>query len=160
MDAEIEAYRCQIQSLLERICACLEGLSEAQLNWRPPMHDANSAYVIAAHAIGCARAFVLGIACGQDVERDRSAEFRASGPNAADLSAQARRLSDDMDAALVALAPSALDRRLLPPKSLFGEGELREMSVREVLLNVVEHTSLHLGQLQITRDLALQESRA
>jgi hypothetical protein len=59
------------------------------------------------------------------------------------------------------LVPSALDQRLLPPKSLFGEeGELKEISVREVLLDVVEHTSLHLGQLQITRDLALQGSRA
>jgi hypothetical protein len=158
MDAEIEVYGCRIRSLLERVCACLEGLSETQLNWRPPMHDANSAYVIAAHTIGCARAFALGIACGQDVKRDRSAEFRASGPDATDLTAQVRRLLDDMD---IALATSALDQRILPPKSLFGEeGELKETSVREVLLDVVEHTSLHLGQLQITRDLALRESRA
>lgn len=159
MDAEVEAYRRRIRSLLARACGCLEGLSEAQLNWRSSMQGANSAYVIAAHAIGCARAFVLGIACGQDVERDRAAEFRASGPDATDLTAQVRRLSDDMDAALAALAPSALDRRLLPPRSLFGEGELKETSVREVFLDVVEHTSLHLGQLQITRDLALRESR-
>jgi uncharacterized damage-inducible protein DinB len=159
MGAEIEGYRRRIRSLLERVCACLEELSEAQLNWRPPTHDANSAYVIAAHTLGCARAFVLGIACGQVVERDRSAEFRASGPDAADLAAQARQLSDDIDAALAALSPSALDQRLLPAKSLFGEGELKEVSVREVLLDVVEHTSLHLGQLEITRDLALQESQ-
>jgi hypothetical protein len=65
-----------------------------------------------------------------------------------------------MDAALTALPPSALDRRVLPPRSLFGEGELKEISVREVLLDVVEHTSLHLGQLQITRDLALRGSQA
>ncbi|UCH86323.1 MAG: DinB family protein [Dehalococcoidia bacterium] len=161
MDAEMEVYGCRIRSLLERVCACLEGLSGTQLNWRPPMHDANSAYVIAAHTIGCARAFVLGIACGQDVERDRSAEFRASGPDATDLTAQVRRMLDDMDTALAALAPPALDQRRLPPKSLFGEeGELKETSVREVLLDVVEHTCLHLGQLQITRDLALRESQA
>jgi hypothetical protein len=158
MDAEIEAYRRQIQALLERVCACLEGLSEAQLNWRPPIDGANSAYVIAAHTVGCARAFVLGIACGQDVERDRPAEFRASGTDATDLTAQARRLSGDVEAALAALPISALDQRLLPPKSLWGEGEPEEISVREVLLIVVEHTSLHLGQLEITRDLALRKS--
>jgi uncharacterized damage-inducible protein DinB len=160
MHAEIEAYRRQIQSLLERVCACLEGLSEAQLNWRPPMPGANSAYVIATHTLGNARAWVLGIACGRPLERDRPAEFRAAGPDAADLRAQARRLSDDMDAALAALTPAALDQRLLPPRSLFGEGELKEVSVREALLHVVEHASIHLGQLQITRDLALQESQA
>jgi uncharacterized damage-inducible protein DinB len=157
-DAEIEGYRRQIQSLLKRVCGCLEGLSEAQLNWRPPMPGANSVYVIAAHTLGNARAFVLGIACGWPLERDRPAEFQASGPDAADLTAQARRLSDDIDAALAALAPSALDRRLTPARSLFGEGEPMEISVREALLHVVEHASIHLGQLQITRDLALQES--
>lgn len=155
MDAEIDGYRRQIQSLLGRVCACLQGLSEAQLNWRPPMPGANSAYVIAAHTLGNVQTWVLGIACGWSIERDRPAEFRASGPDAADLTAQARRLSDDIDAALAALAPSALDQRLLPPQSLFGEGELIEISVREALLHVVEHASLHLGQLQITRDLAL-----
>jgi hypothetical protein len=160
MDAEIEGYRRQIRALLERVCACLEGLSEVQLNWRPPMHGANSAYIIAAHTLGNARAWVLGIACGWPIERDRPAEFEASGPDAADLRAQAQRLSNDIDAALAALAPSALDQRLLPAKSLWGEGEPREISVRQALLEVVEHASIHLGQLQITRDLALQESRA
>ena len=53
--------------------------TEAQLNWRPAIEGANSAYVIAAHTIGNARAFVLGIACGRDMGRDRPAEFRASG---------------------------------------------------------------------------------
>jgi hypothetical protein len=160
MDAEIEGYRRKIQSLLERVCTCLEGLSEAQLNWRPPMHGANSAYVIAAHTLGNARAWVLGIACGWPIERDRPVEFEASGPDAAGLTAQARRLSNDIDAALAALAPSALEQRLLPARSLWGEGEPREISVRQALLEVVEHASIHLGQLQITRDLALQESRA
>jgi hypothetical protein len=160
MDAEIDGYRRQILSLLERVCACLDGLSAAQLNWRPPIHGANSAYVIVAHTLGNARAWVLGIACGRPLERDRPAEFEASGPDAADLRAQARQLSDDIDAALAGLTPSALDRRLLPAESLWGEGEPREISVRQTLLEVVEHASIHLGQLQITRDLALQESRA
>jgi hypothetical protein len=158
MDAELECYSRQLRSLLDRVCACLEGLSEAQLNWRPPIDGANSAYVIAAHTLGCARAWVLGIACGQPVERDRPAEFRASGRDAADLTAQARRLSDDIDVALAALPVSALDQRLVPPKSLWGESEPEERSVREALVNMVWHTGLHLGQLEMTRDLALQES--
>lgn len=158
MDAEVECYRLQLRSLLERVCACLDGLDEGQLNWRPPIDEANSAYVIAAHTLGCARAWVLGIACGRPVERDRPAEFQASGPDAANLTAQARRLSDDIDVALAALPVSALDQRLVPPKSLWGEGEPEEISVREALVGMVWHTGLHLGQLQMTRDLALRES--
>ncbi len=159
MDAEVDTYSRQIRSILRRVSACLEGLSEAQLNWRPPVDGANSAYVIAAHTLGNARAFVLGIACGQPLERDRPAEFRASGRDASDLAAQARRLSDDIEAALARMSSSDLDRRLLPPQPLWGEGEAQEISVREAILHVVEHASIHLGQLQITRDLALRASQ-
>ncbi len=158
MDAEIETYSQQIRLLLLGVAACLEGLSEAQLNWRPPVDGANSAYVIAVHTLGNARAWVLGIACGQPIERDRPAEFRAAGRDAADLVADARRLSAQIETALAALSPSDLDRRLVPAKSLWGEGEPHEISVREALLHVVEHASMHLGQLQITRDLALREA--
>ena len=158
MDAEIESLSRQIRSILERVTACLEGLSEAQLNWRPPIDGGNSLYVIATHTLGNARAFVLGIACGQPLERDRPAEFRASGRDASGLVAQGQRLSDDIEAALTGLSAADLGRRLLPPQSLWGEGQAQEISVREAILHVVEHASIHLGQLQITRDLALRES--
>ena len=158
MDAEIDTLSRQIRSLLARVCDCLEGLSETQLNWRPPIADANSAYAIAAHTLGNARGWVLGIACGQPVERDRPAEFRASGHDAAELVAGAKRLSEEIGAGLAALSPSDLDRRLVPLPMYWGEGEPYEISIREALLHVVEHASLHLGQLQLTRDLALGQS--
>ncbi len=157
MDAEIEAYSRQIRSLLERIWACLEGLSEPQLNRRPTIEGANSAYVIAAHTLGNARTWVLGIACGQPIGRDRPAEFRASG-SYAELATATRELSAEIAAALAALAPSALDRRFVPSQELWGEGEPYEISVRQALIDVVEHASIHLGQLHITRDLALREA--
>ena len=158
MDGEIESLSRQIRSVLERVTACLEGLSETQLNWKPPIDGGNSVYVIATHTLGNARAFVLGIACGQPLERDRPAEFRASGRDPSELTAQAKRLLDDIEAALARLSPSDLNRRLLPPQSLWGEGKAQGISVREAILHVVEHASIHLGQLQITRDLALRES--
>jgi uncharacterized damage-inducible protein DinB len=158
MDAEIRTYSRELQSLLARVCGCLDGLDEAQLNRRPPVAGANSVYVIASHALGNARAWVLGIACGQPVERDRPAEFRASGRDASPLVADAQRLSSKIDAALAALPPSELDRRLVPPQSLWGEGEPYEISVREALMHVIEHASLHLGHLQMTRDWVLGQS--
>lgn len=158
MNAEIETLSRQVRSILSRVCGCLEGLSEAQLNWRPPVDGANNAYVIATHTLGNARAWILGIACGRPMERDRPAEFRASGRDASALVAEARRLSGEINAALLALSPSDLDRRLVPPRSLWGEGEPQEISVREAILHVVEHASLHLGEILLTRDLALGRS--
>jgi len=158
MDSDIETLSRQIRSILGRVCDCLDGLNEAQLNWRPPVAGANSAYAIAAHTLGNARAWVLGIACGQPIGRDRPAEFRASGRDAAALAGDATTLSREIDAALSALAPPELDRRLVPSAVLWGEGEPSEISVRDALVHVVEHAALHLGQLQITRDLALKEA--
>jgi uncharacterized damage-inducible protein DinB len=158
MDAEIRTYSRELQSLLARVCGCLDGLNEAQLNGQPPVAGANSLYVIVTHVLGNVRAWVLGIACGQPVTRDRAAEFRASGRDASALVAVAQRLSSEVNAALSALSPSELDRRLVPPQSLWGEGDPYEISIREAIMHVVEHASLHLGQLQLTRDWALSQS--
>ncbi len=156
MNPEIEAYSGQIRSLLERVLAGLEGLSEDQLNRRPPTEGANSAYVIAAHTVGNARVWVLGIACGREMGRDRPAEFRASGAYA-QLAEETQELLGEIEAALSALDASALERRVMPSHELCGEGEPREISVRQALIEVVEHASIHLGELHVTRDLALQE---
>jgi uncharacterized damage-inducible protein DinB len=158
MDAEIETLSRLLRSLLDRVCEGVQGLSEAQLNWCPPIAGANSVYAIVAHTLGNARGWVLGIACGQPVDRDRPAEFRASGRDAAEMVADGERLSREIDAALAALTPADLDRRLVPLPKYWGEGEPYEISVREALLHVVEHASLHLGQLQITRDLAMGQA--
>jgi uncharacterized damage-inducible protein DinB len=158
VDGEIPTLSAQIRSILNRVCSSLDALSEAQLNWHPSTAGANSVYAIAAHTLGNARAWVLGIACGQPMGRDRPAEFRASGRDAAALLADAATLSKEIEAALSALAPSDLDRRLVPPAVLWGEGEPQEILVRDALVHVIEHAALHLGQLQITRDLALEQS--
>ncbi len=159
MDAGIEVYSRQIRSLLDRICASLEGLSESQLNWQPPIEGANSAYVIAAHTLGCVRAWVLGIACGRATGRDRPAEFRAAG-GYSELATATRELSAEIEAALAALPPSSLDHRLVPSQELWGEDEAHEISVRQALIQEIEHASIHLGQLHVTRDLALREAPA
>jgi uncharacterized damage-inducible protein DinB len=157
VNAEIETYSRWIRSLLKRVLAALEGLSEAQMNRQPPIEGANSVYVIAAHTVGNARAWVLGIACGQPIRRDRPAEFRAAG-SYAQLAEETQELLREIEAALTALDASALDRRVVPSPELWGDEEPREISVRQALLAVVEHASIHLGELHVTRDLALREA--
>ena len=92
MTGEISSYTSQLKSLLDRLCEVVRGLDEAQLNRRPSIDGANSVYVIATHTLGNARAWVLGVACGQPMGRDRPAEFRASGRDASALVAEGQRL--------------------------------------------------------------------
>ncbi len=154
MNAELAAYRGSIDRRLREICDVLDGLTPAQLNLRPDVDCANSGWVLATHTLGNARAWVLGIACRRDVRRDRPAEFASSGGDAAAFRHEADAFGREMAAALEQLSPADLDRRGVPPAELWGEGPPREISARDALLQVVEHASLHLGHLHVTRDLA------
>src|SRR3990170_727275 len=102
MNAELALYAAHLERSLDRLCSTIDGLSEAQLNWKPPAPEANSIYVIATHVLGNAEAWVLGIACGQPIDRDRPAEFRAAGPDAAPIVARARDLTRQIEEALAA----------------------------------------------------------
>jgi len=158
VNPEIETYSNYIRKQIADIHAALAGMSDEQLNRPPSFKGANSAYVIATHVFGNARAWVLGIACGKPVKRHRPAEFASSGTYEA-LGKATHELSGEIEAALAELAPARLDSRLVPPQELWGEGEGEEISVREALAHVLEHASMHLGQIQVTKDLLLTESR-
>lgn len=159
MNAELAAYDESIRMRLEAAVACLDGLTEAQINWRPTLDEGNSLYALAAHTLGNARAWVIGIACGEDMRRDRPAEFAASGANANRLRDDLASLTARIAEALGAMAPEQLDRRFVPPQELWGGGNpAHEITPRYALPRVIEHASLHLGHLELTRDLALQHA--
>jgi hypothetical protein len=151
--AELRAYRESIDTCLGRVCAHLEASQPKELNWRPPADGANSVYAMAAHIAGNARAWALGIACGVDLRRDRPGEFASAGDDPAALIARISELNTEIERALEALDPARLDVRLVPSQELWGEGPPREISVRGAILEVIEHAWLHLGHIQLTRDL-------
>ena len=155
MNGELEQYIKELRKLFDKLCAALEGLSEQQLNWHPPAPDANSIFVIATHTLGNARAWILGICCGQPIERDRPAEFRASGADAGPLVASARALLGEIEAALGAIDPVSLGEPREARQQLRGAGTGGPVTGREALLHVIEHAATHLGQIELTRDLAL-----
>jgi uncharacterized damage-inducible protein DinB len=158
MHPEIETYSKYIRKQIVDIQTALRPLTDEQLNQRPDVPGANSGYVIATHVLGNARAWILGIACGQPLSRDRPAEFASSGTYDA-LGKAASALSDETIEALAGLDPSTLDDRFVPPQELWGEGEPHEIARREALAHVLEHASMHLGQIHVTRDLVLEDHR-
>lgn len=158
MDRESALYAAQLRLLLDRLCKALDGLDAMQLNWRPPAPDSNSVYVLATHVTASAEQWVLGRICGEDVQRDRPAEFEAAGTDAAPLIARAQDLAGRFDAALAALPPGTLDetREFPPPPS--DMGAVRALTVREALMLAVDHFTTHMGHVDLTRDLALADA--
>jgi hypothetical protein len=55
-------------------------------------------------------------------------------------------------AALTGLSRERLEARVVPSKELWGEHEPREITVRRAILQVIEHASLHIGHIELTRD--------
>lgn len=143
---EITKYRDDLLWLLRHVVETLDGLTEAELNWRPPATDANSLLVLATHTLGASEAHVLQLLAGQEIDRVRANEFRVSG-NAGWVRARLEDVTQRLSATLDGLDPAELDReRPTPAGSSTG---------REVLLWAVRHAEQHHAVARLTRDLVL-----
>jgi uncharacterized damage-inducible protein DinB len=159
-NGEIDQYAKELRKLFGRLCKSVEGLSDEQLNWRPPAAQTNSIFAIATHTLGNARAWILGICCGAPIDRDRPAEFRASGKEASPIVAGAHGLLAEIEPALRKLPVESLDELREPRQQLWGAGTVEPVTGREAILHVVEHFATHLGQIEVTRDLAVSQAKS
>ena len=144
---EADAFKRYISSSLARIIACLDGLTEAEVGWRPAAADANRLRDLALHTIANAEANVLGVVGGLAIDRAREDEFRSD----ATADATRARLADALTAigrCLDALSPGDL----AAPREHPRRGRL---PVREVLLVAARHAAEHVGQAELTRDMVL-----
>jgi len=132
---------------VERLLACLDGLYEAALNWRP-LPNASSLYNLATHIIGNIEETVLGVICGHQVVRDRDAEFSATDGDTVALRTRWQGLEAQITQDLTHLTPINLDRPRLHPRRGM-------VSSWEILIVVARHAAEHLAHAELTRDLFL-----
>jgi len=118
-------------------------------NRRPALPGANSAYAILRHSLGVMEFWAGQVVAGRAVQRDRDAEFRASGPVAA-LNAAAQEAKASFRADAAKADPSAPPRGTHPG---MGRDELETRSQGSALLHVLEEVTQHLGQMELTRDV-------
>ena len=137
------AYLKQLEVLHRDLSHALEGLSVEALNWSP-RPEVNSLAVLAAHTAGAERYWIGDVIAQDDSRRDRDAEFRLRA-----LSVE--EAIERLDAAL------AYSRGVLGSLTLADLQERRlvndqrEVTVAWALVHTLEHTGIHLGQMQITR---------
>src|SRR5512134_1974256 len=106
---EMESLWRYIAGSVDRIVACLDGLAEDDLDWRP-LENANSLLVLATHAIGNVEGNILGVLCGHPVDRRREEEFRAKGADSVALQRRWRDLKGRIESCLAELGPEDLER--------------------------------------------------
>lgn len=149
----------RIASLLDRlghsVLEELQGLPDDALNRALPLPETNTLYALATHILGAGEFWSLAMAGARPLERDRPAEFRARG-KLADLAPRYERWLTDAHATLDVLPDDALAQPVTPPAE-FQPWDDEPMTLGDCLLHAVDHTALHLGHIQLTRQLLRAE---
>ncbi len=138
-----------VDRALDSMSGIVRGLGDEAANRRPDLPGANSPFAILRHCLGVMDYWGGEVIAGRAVQRDRDAEFRASG-RTADLiaAAEAARAAFRADLAGADLAAPPLGTHPTADR-----GSLEMASQGHALLHVLEEVCQHLGQLEITRDL-------
>ena len=132
-----------------RIQYCLEKLSPEQVWWRGA-EESNSVANLVLHLCGNVRQWIIASIDGQPDRRQRDAEFAARG----DISIPELRtmLKGTIDEAVQAIE-RVTPRRLIQTVRVQGY----DKSVLEAIYHVVEHFSLHTGQILYITKLLRKE---
>jgi hypothetical protein len=151
----VDDYGWFVDSALGEMCTIVQELGDELVNRRPPFRDSNSAYAILTHCLGVLEYWGGATVAERPVQRDRAAEFSASGDVAGLLrrTEQARRrLREDM-VGLSTAAPPVNVRREPGGPVPYTE------SKGGVLVHILRELFQHLGQMEITRDTLLASGR-
>jgi len=146
MDALINSYCDMLHMLHEECKQTLLGLSTEQLDWRP-FEGENSIAALAVHIAGAEKYWVGDCIMEEPSNRDRPAEFATRGVPQESLS---RILDDSLNyvhTALGQLSDDLLSESRAHPRT--GE----QITVAWALAHVIQHTALHLGHMQVTKEL-------
>ena len=149
MISELDNYLERIEDLRGQVSGLLADLPAEALNWRPiegkDDHVTNSLAVLAAHLAGAEHFWIAEVVGGRPETRDRDAEFATVATSNAEI--------------IQLLEKNALETRevfsTLSNSDLNGTRQTkgRIVPVRWCILHVIDHTSLHLGHMQITYQL-------
>ncbi len=149
MLSELNNYLQRIEDHHKQIVDLIDGLPRDGLNFFPitvpELQVSNSVAVLTAHVAGAEHRWIGEVIGGLPVTRDRDLEFAIRVKNAAPLI--------DMLNSTLAETRSVFSR--LTENDLDKEYEVEEKMVpgRWGVLHVIDHTSLHLGHMQLTYQL-------
>jgi uncharacterized damage-inducible protein DinB len=149
MKTFFEDYLNILQACHADIFKAMNGLPSAALDWisGPEM---NSISVMVFHLTGAERYWIGDVAVRESSERDRDSEFKVQNMRM-DL------LKQRLDGSL-GYARQTLEKLTLQDleASRTSPRDGRKFTVAWALLHALEHSNLHLGHIQITRQLWME----
>jgi hypothetical protein len=145
------AYLKEIESLHSDMDKILASLPQEALDWVPGP-EMNSIAVLVAHTAGAERLLIGDIIGGMESHRDRPAEFLTRGKEGPALSALLAEALAATRATFEKL--TVADLTSTEPRT---KGE-RSFTVAAAIDRVVSHDALHLGHIELTRQLWAQRT--
>jgi uncharacterized damage-inducible protein DinB len=146
---DIDDFLYFVDEALGGMAAVVTELGDDLANRQLDLAGANSPYAVLFHCLGVMEYWGGAMVAGRSIERDRDAEFRASGP-VAELVRRTRQARRQLDADIADLQP------LAPPRGTPEPEDANLPLARTqggVLMHVYEELAQHRGQMEVTRDV-------
>ncbi len=134
-----------LSELHAEIGKSLDGLSSDALDWVPGP-EMNSITVLVTHLTG-AEHYWIGVAINKPPERDRAGEFLTKGLSSNELKARVVSTEEFTRQALTSLSIKDLETLRQSPRNH------KTFTVGWCLAHVLEHSAIHTGHIQLTRQL-------
>ena len=152
MEQFLTDYLERLQSLHEDMKETIKELPQAALDWVPGP-GMNSLCVLIVHTAGAERYWIGDVACQEPSDRNRGAEFEVQ-----DLGSD--QLAERLDQGLIYVRKAAENLRLTNlQETRISPRDNREFTAGWALAHALEHTALHLGHAQLTRQLWIQQAK-
>jgi uncharacterized damage-inducible protein DinB len=146
MLSTLEGYWECLLDLHTGIERTIESLPQEALDWVPGP-DMNSLGVLAVHVAGAERYWIGDVIGSDPSRRNRSVEFLIRGLDATALKARLTETLAHSQAVLERLTVADLEATRVSPR------DGRVFAAAWCLAHALEHTALHLGHMQLTRQL-------
>ncbi len=146
MHVYMQAYDEILGNLLERMDGVFSELPVEALDWTPDP-AMNSVTVLVVHTTGTLRYWLGELLGGEAAHRDREAEFSAHGLSKMQLHALLNETQAQVSRVLEKITPEDLAAKH------YSTIHKDYFTGAYALVHVVEHTGLHLGHMEITKEL-------
>ena len=151
----VDDYLFFVDDALDGMAGIVTDLGDELANARLDLPGANSPFAVLTHCLGVIEYWAGFIVAGRVIERDRAAEFRATGA-VADLVGRVRQARVQLAADIAELDPTGAPRGTPEPE----DAELPVARTQGgALVHIYEELAQHRGQMETTRDV-LQASWA
>jgi hypothetical protein len=150
-----DAIEGSLRTLTDGMLDALVGIpDDVFTTWKPAAaregsHEMNTFAALATHALGAAENWTLIITGARPATRDRAAEFRAR-TTLAEIRARRDAWLTELHTQLAGMTEADFAASI--PAAL-AQGNASDWTILRGMVHAVDHTALHLGHIQIQRQL-------